>query len=141
MKFEFSIQDLPPKKDGANSMWRKHSELVRLGKLRIAAAAAFCGKMPLSKNIHLTLTVHIPTNTRLIGDLDNFVTGVLDGLQAAAKNTPWESHVFWSDPQFDHCRPNCCIAIKDDCEVLQINAGKVVGESEHAWYEVVLEGE
>jgi hypothetical protein len=142
LKVAFNVPDeLPPKKDGATSMWRKKSELVRIAKLRAAAAAACNGQRPLNRNIRLTLTVHIPENGRHIGDLDSFVAGVLDGLQGASRNTPWMNHPYWSEPLRAAYRPDRAIAIADDCEVVEISARKIVGLSQSAWYEVALEGE
>src|SRR5260221_12174048 len=40
MKIEFTVRDIPPKKDGANSMWSKNSEAPRIISLRKAALDA-----------------------------------------------------------------------------------------------------
>jgi len=75
---------LPPKKDGAISMWGKPAEAGRLVALRIAALQALGGLPPFERNMRLALKVHVgPTNDRRAGDLDNYVTGVCDGLMAA----------------------------------------------------------
>ena len=40
MKIAFMVMDQPPKKDGANSMWRKKSEVQHIVALRAAALEA-----------------------------------------------------------------------------------------------------
>ena len=132
---------LPPKKDGASSMWLKDLEIQRVVKLRLAAVQAFGQTPPLTNNIGLRLSVHLPQNSRAAGDLDNFVTGVCDALQAAAPRTPWANHATWSDPRFAAIRPDQVIGMIDDCEVVEITAKKIVGHAGEPWYEVVLTGE
>jgi hypothetical protein len=78
------IEGLPPKKDGANSMWNKPSEFERLITLRRAVCDAFNGDKPLHKDIQLRIRVHVGNmDPGQVGDLDNFITGVCDGLMAA----------------------------------------------------------
>ena len=78
--YQFEAKGLPPKKDGAKSLWGKPLEAKRLAALRQAALQALEGHPPLQSDIKLTLKLHIPINNRSIGDLDTFVTGVCDGL-------------------------------------------------------------
>jgi len=81
----FTVKGLPPKKDWANSMWNKGVEQPRLKALRVAAVEAMAGRPPLDGSLILRLVVHaLPEE----GDLDNFITGVCDGLMAAQRNTP-----------------------------------------------------
>ena len=81
---------VPPKKDGANSMWGKEDARTLLKALRIAAAEAMAGRKPFDEPVELELTVWTDSidatelwARRAGGDLDNFITGVCDGLQAA----------------------------------------------------------
>lgn len=135
MRFEFTVDGLPPKKDGANSMWGKASEAGSIRALRLAAAEALSGSGPLRQNIKLGLRIHVgPHRGRSVGDLDNFVTGVCDGLQPA-------------DPRSriaiefeEHIGPSVPVGIVDDCEVIAIDARKVTA-AEPLFYEVVLEGD
>lgn len=141
LKVEFEIRDdLPPKKDGANSMWRKPGEIERLIKLRAKAVEVFAGRLPLSESIHVGLSIHLASNSRTTGDLDNFITGVLDGLQAAAPGTPWHDMPRWNQPDAELCRPDRVVAIVDDCEVIEVTARKILDAASSAWYSVVLEG-
>jgi len=126
----FSVPGLPPKKDGANSMWRKHPEVDRLIALRLAAAGALGDRQPLDRGVKVTLVVHLVRNDRSMGDLDNMVTGVLDGLQRAHPNTPWDQEPKWHEPEHRHIQPDTWAAITDDVEVVEIVARKVVGDVE-----------
>ena len=137
--YRFEVEGLPPKKDGAQSMWGKPLEAQRLVALRQAALQALKGQPALQSNIKLTLKIHLPANDRSMGDLDTFITGVCDGLMG----TPYGGKL---DPLLDNKElesiyPTKTIAIVDDSEVVSIQAEKVIGESDQQWYEVVLEGE
>jgi hypothetical protein len=136
---EFKVTGhLPPKKDGANSMWNKPSERARLVALRQAAYAC-CGQEPvLSADIRLTVEIHCLARELLTaGDLDNFITGVCDGLMAAAGRTPVVS---WETPEFESIHPQKRIAISDDRHIVEISARKVASEDGTRWYRVLLQG-
>ena len=140
MPYQFEVKGLPPKKDGANSMWGKKLESERLVALRQAALKAFSGQPPLQSNIKLILKIHIPVNNRSIGDLDTFVSGVCDGLM---KRDP-KSELYeetWSNPEYQDVHPDKRIAIVDDSQVICIRAEKVIGDLNQQRYEVMLEGE
>ena len=139
-KISFQVQDIPPKKDGANSMWGKETEIPRLISLRRAALKAMDGRNSFNHNISLKLKFHCPSNKIFrVGDLDNFITGVCDGLQAAAPNAGGKT--IWAKEAPPEIQPNECIAIKDDCYVVQILAEKVGDSSEGYWYEIEIEGD
>lgn len=76
----FTVPGLPPKKDGASSMWRKPAEIPRIKALRLAAHQAMDGRGPLHQSIELRVLIFASPRD---GDLDNFITGIFDGLQAA----------------------------------------------------------
>jgi hypothetical protein len=139
-RIEFTVHgQLPPKKDGANSMWNKASEHMRLVELRTQAAMAWRNDAPLSENIQLTIEIHCPENElHSIGDLDNFITGVCDGLMAAAKRTPLGEP--WGVPTLEGIHPLKCIGIHDDRYVMSISARKLASENGERWYRVVVEG-
>ena len=136
MKVQFTVHGLPPKKDGANSMWGKREEAEKIRALRLEAAAAFAGRPPLRENIKLTLRAYVGSgNTRRTGDLDNFVTGICDGLQAADPRAKIAADFE------DHIRPTQAVGIDDDAQVIQIQATKVIEPVATPFYEVLLEGE
>ena len=132
--------DLPPKKDGANSMWGKPLEAERLVKLRKATLNALAGKQAFRRNIRLELEVYVGrTNSRSVGDLDNFVTGICDGLMAAHPLAALDA--MWTVDSMQDIHPRHTIAILDDSEVVSISAKKLTGKSEELWYRVTLGGE
>ena len=137
--YRFEVKGLPPKKDGAQSMWGKKLESERLVALRQAALRALKEQPPLESNIKLTLKIHLPHNDRSIGDLDTFVTGVCDGLMA----TPYGGKLdpIWANKELKNIHPTNTIAIDDDSQVVSIQAEKIIGGSIQQWYKVVLEGE
>lgn len=139
MKFHFKVQDLPPKKDGAQSMWGKPLEAKRLAALRQAALQVLKGHSPLQSNIKLTLKIHISVNNRSIGDLDTFVTGVCDGLMATSYGGKLDP--IWENEELEGIYPTETIAIDDDSQIVSIQAEKIIGDTDQPWYEVNLEGE
>ena len=137
---EFSVRgSLPPKKDGANSMWGKYSERERLIELRRAALQSLGSAEPFTADIRMTVEIycskqHIAT----IGDLDNFITGICDGLMAASRGTPVQAN--WQCTELEAIHPSKCIAIRDDREVIEITARKIAEESSEPRYRVILRG-
>jgi len=84
-KITISVAGIPPKKDGANSMWRKGSEMERVIALRLAASQSMHGHSLAQSWVHMSVRVYAnPTD----GDLDNFITGICDSLTAAHSRTP-----------------------------------------------------
>lgn len=139
-RVEFRVEnELPPKKDGANSMWAKPAEVPRLIALRRAAVVALAGRSPLRANISLELEVHCPAaQGQRHGDLDNFVAGVCDGLMAAVPKSRRDPR--WDEPEFAAVHPCKMIAMEDDDAVVAIIARKTTGAAS-PWYRVALEGE
>jgi len=137
---EFRVEGLPPKKDGANSMWGKCLESQRLVSLRRTALEKMGGRPPLKRDINLTLSVNVGAkNDRLVGDLDNFVTGICDGLMKMAPRCK-PCREIWDSPENGDVRPSIPIAIEDDSQVIGIRATKIVGGGSQ-FYDVTLEGE
>ena len=139
-RIQFQVaRELPPKKDGANSMWAKRAEVPRLIALRRAAFEALAGQPAFRSNISLELEVHCPQMPgRGGGDLDNFVTGVCDGLMAAAIGA--RSDPRWEVPGLESVHPSKTVAIEDDSAVVSINATKSADVAT-PWYRVCLQGE
>ena len=136
MKVSFTVRGLPPKKDGAKSMWAKPEEAPRIQALRLEAAKAFAGRPPLRNSIKLTLRAHAGSeNTRSTGDLDNFLTGICDGLQAADP----KAHIALDFEH--HIRPTLAVGIDNDAQVIEIQANKIIEPITAPFYKVVLEGE
>ena len=130
---------LPPKKDGANSMWNKDAEAPRLVALRHQALETLGGQPPFSWEIRLGISIYVGrSNTRTTGDLDNFIAGICDGLMKA----DWRAnqHELFSKPENASIHPLEAIAIDDDSQIVEIHAEKLTGEPEDQWYEVEIRG-
>lgn len=140
-QIEFRVDgDAPPKKDGANSMWAKRPEVLRLMLLRKAALEAMEGAGPFRTNISIKLEIHCPAERLArVGDLDNFIAGVCDGLMAAGPRIRRDTR--WMADELASINPDLAIAIEDDSEVCSIMAMKETSHDGSMWYRVILEGE
>jgi len=141
MHYKFSVSGFPPKKDGAQSMWGKPVEAKRLVALRTAAQNAIKENPPFRSKIKLNLTVHVGMKyDKTTGDLDNFITGVCDGLMKRDPRSKLHEET-WNNLEFRDVHPDTVIAIMDDSQVVNIQAEKIIGDTDQPWYEVILEGE
>jgi Holliday junction resolvase RusA-like endonuclease len=134
MKFLVQIDDLPPKKHSEKSMWSSDFEAERLIKLRKKVCEKLTDYKPLSKEIYLKLTVYIPENNKQKGDLDNFITGICDGLMRAHRNSKINKK-FDGEHDID---PRTVSFINDDSQVVQIIARKVVNPRIKPHYELEI---
>jgi len=114
MFVEFEVPGKPPKKDGANSMWRKDSEAQNIINLRIYARI---------------------NEIEGMGDLDNFITGVCDGLQRAHPNVMR----YINERILKECNPHQSIFVVDDAKVYDIRARKVPFDGEMYYWLKVFE--
>ncbi len=134
-RFSFQVQGLPPKKDGANSMWRKGTEMERLKALRVSAFEAMREIPVLSRKAWIWIVVHADARA---GDLDNFITGVCDGLMAAHPNTVIDGQLWVDVPAKVH--PNNAIALSDDSIVEKIRADRKPSRKGEEHYSVFVVG-
>jgi hypothetical protein len=136
LALELLVTGLPPKKDGANSMWRKPSEVPRIKALRLAAINALGHRdRPVPKGeVRLMLRLHAP---RSAGDLDNFITGVCDGLMGCNQRTPVVLGD-WADVP-ESARPYRALVYIDDGCVTRIEAERLPPGSRGIRYELRLE--
>lgn len=138
-KYQFKVDGYPPKKHGEKSMWSWDTESERLIALRKAALAGM-GHDKLESNISLSIRLHIKgKNTRYTGDLDNYITGICDGLMMAANSGVLNE--CWDSPEHQDIHPLQCSFIADDSEIIKIKAEKTFDNPESVWYEILLEGE
>ena len=135
--------ELPPKKGGELSMWGKPLEAKRLLALRRKALEALTS--PFTGPVRLTLSIHVGDRAPVFahagkngfGDLDTFVSGVCDGLMAAHRSAKIDPLFLKAENADIH--PRKVIAIRDDQQVMEIDAKKRIGPGNHCWYEVGLE--
>jgi hypothetical protein len=131
------IAGVPPKKDGANSMWRKPGERERLKALRIAVLDHFPdGPLSPDKSVGLELRVYAPASA---GDLDNFITGVCDGLQAAHPSLRRTINTAEWDDVPREARPDQPVLLYDDGSVDRVVAGRHPQGSAGPRYELVVD--
>ena len=134
MKLQLSLPGLPPKKDGANSMWRKGVEMKRLKTLRLVAYQEFNNHSMIESPIHLTLRVYsLPRQ----GDLDNFITGICDGLMAIHPLTPIDA-TDWEDLPLE-ARPHNKLVFKDDALIDRIEAQRFPPDGPEPRYQIELD--
>ncbi|MDP2924784.1 MAG: hypothetical protein Q8N99_00265 [Nanoarchaeota archaeon] len=128
------VNGLPPKKDGANSMWNKDLEADRLISLRNEALNKIINK-PLKKNLQLNLKIYLKINNKSQGDLDNFITGICDGLMRAHDR----AEISPKFNGFPKINPQSVNFIEDDYKILNINAKKIINRNlEKEYYELEI---
>lgn len=135
MRCEIEVEGLPPKKDGAASMWNKPVEIERIKRLREALCSRLNGATATtdaSVRLHVTIWAQ-----RHKGDLDNFITGICDAIQAAHGRTPVDPEV-WGDPA-DPAHPSRFVTIRDDCMIDSIRAERRDPGASPARYRLVIE--
>lgn len=144
MHIRFTVNGRPPKKHGEKSMWARDDEAPRIVSLREKALEV---RTKLGINdcfrtlVSLELRIFVPkSRLESIGDLDNFITGVCDGLQAAdSKVLPYLNRVF-SEPRREGIDPKKALVIENDSKVVSILAKKIeLDEGKEEYYDVVVE--
>ena len=148
MSIEFTVQNIPPKKDGANSMWSKDSEAPRIIALRKAAFdemqkagiyEPFQSPVRLEFTLFAALSHFSYESGNYIGDLDTFITGICDGLQAAHKNVQ-SAHPLFQSLQNSVMDFRHDLLIKNDAQVVSITAKKVpIDNQQQPFYKVIVE--
>ncbi len=104
------------------------------------AALAHMGRDKLGRNISLSIRLHIKgKNIRYTGDLDNYITGICDGLMMADKYAILNE--CWHRLECRDIHPLQCSFIADDSEIIKIYAEKILDNHEDVWYEILLEGD
>ena len=144
MRIEFTVTGYPPKKHGEKSMWAQgSSEAPRVACLREKAFEARLKAgftEPFDSLIALELSVFVPkSQLEPIGDLDSFIAGVCDGLQAAdPKVLPYlDGRLRELKGEAD---PRHALLIMNDAKVVSITARKVaLDERQNAHYVVAIE--
>lgn len=136
MIVKFKVQGKPPKKDGANSMWGKNSEAMNIVNLRKTA------KMkrnqlrigPFTGRVGIEFTIYAEEkDIESMGDLDNFITGICDGLQAANPRANMHETIL------KECDPYQPVLFYSDAKVFDIRAQKVPIVGKERYYELKVE--
>ncbi len=131
MSVEFKVQGKPPKKDGANSMWGKKSEAQNIVNLRKAAITARneLNITPFTGRVSIDLTIYADNAViESMGDLDNFITGICDGLQAA------DPRANMQDLVLNEGTPYQPVLYYSEAKVVNIQARKIPIENQGTHY-------
>jgi hypothetical protein len=137
MEIAFTVVGVPPRKDLAWSLWSEEGgQRPVVLKLRLAARAAMGDHGPLVGPITLRVEVHVPAaHLMTVGDLDNYVSGICDGLQRASGK--WADATL-PEPEWAGIQPCEACAIENDASVVSICARKLPDADKGTWYRVVL---
>ena len=121
-------------------MWGLDVEAPRIIGLRRATNQALLENGPFKFDIRLRIGLFLSEqdfNDINIGDLDNFISGICDALQAAPPNA--NIHESFADPRNHDVKPSLQVGIVNDRFVLSIVADRYrVQNKSH--YTVVLDG-
>ena len=145
MRIEFLVKgNLPPKKDGAKSMWAKDDEtpqfIVALREKALEARSKVGLNECFDSLVAIEFTLFVPkSQLESIGDLDNFIAGICDGLQAADKKV--EPHPIFNMPGREGIDPSQALLIENDAKVVSITAKKIAldEDNQELYYKVAVE--
>jgi hypothetical protein len=127
MRIAFAVDDRPPRKRGEKSMWARADEAPLVARLRREALKqrTKAGLTTCPRVRSLELTVYAPAGQlERIGDLDSFVSGVCDGLQAAAGRVLPFLHPVFLEPGNEDIHPRIPLLIDNDARLVRIVARK-----------------
>ena len=133
-KIQFSVKGIPPIKSSNQSIWSLDAQSERLAKLRLEALREK-KKQELTQvfNTRLSLEFEIFAplkDLNTIGDLDNMIGGVSDGLQAKPNNPNLITHDIFLKPEMQDISPEKPILYNDDSQIWMIFASKTEIEKE-----------
>jgi hypothetical protein len=143
MQIEFIVEGRPPKKHGEKSMWALDDEAPLIDLLRrkayearLRAGLRECFRCL----VGLEITVFVPeSRLETVGDLDNFIAGICDSLQAADANIPSLHPIFHELAEDNELHPRHPILIDNDAKVVSITGKKVaIDERQTIHYKVVV---
>ena len=103
-------------------MWRKAAEMPRIAALRREVHAKMPGLL-FASSVDMELEIRLPEGELFrAGDLDNFVTGVFDGLMAANGISSDEND--YATPEWAGVHPRDAVALEDDARIVSLVASK-----------------
>lgn len=125
-------------------MWARNDEAPRIASLREKALEA---RMKLRINdcfhslVSLELRIFVPeSRLETVGDLDNFITGVCDGLQAADSKVLPYLHEIFREPGREGMDPRKALLVENDSKIMSIIAKKLgLDEDQKEYYDVIVE--
>ena len=143
MSVSIPVTGIPPKKRSDTSLWNCESEVPKVIALRREARTRFGDRKPFTSRIRLRLSVFLTASefsSTQVGDLDNFVSGVCDALQAADPKASLDERFRLTENE--DVNPSKAIVIQNDRDVISIVADKfLASQGEPLHYTVVLDGD
>jgi hypothetical protein len=130
------ICGLPPKKNEAKSMWNNPREIDKLINLRKCAKETFAHVQPLGNQIRMSVQLNLSANSRIRGDLANYVGGICDALMAARCRDN-QLHSQWCKPELIDIHPSIPVAYIDDSQITAIDVVLAAGDDQ-PWYSIKL---
>ncbi|RZB28816.1 MAG: hypothetical protein AEth_01818 [Candidatus Argoarchaeum ethanivorans] len=142
-KYKFKVEGLVPPRNirrKSKSMWNNPTEVPRLIKLRKEARDALNRAQPLSRDIVLSIKIHLPRDYNKPGDLDNFVKGICDGLMKCPNHPMLKLDETFEKIEHKKIHPKTFAVIEDDEKIVKITATKAFEDIEEPFYEIAVEG-
>ena len=99
------------------------------------------GAAPLGRSVRVRFVLTLPAASAFACDLDDFVTGICDGLQRADPASSSVLGTRWHDPRLRDIHPTRFGAISDDREIVFIQAEKRFTDDDDPSYVVEISGE
>lgn len=129
MRIKVEVDERPPKKDGANSLWKTdEAEYVKRLREKINEEKKNMGITGSIKgSVKIKLIVYAPNIMneagcgRYVGDLDTFVAGVCDSIQPAGRG----AHINPILEECDEIGPKIPLVIADDSQIVYIISQKI----------------
>lgn len=129
--FRFRVEGLPPQKSEGRSVWWYTD---RMKSLRTSAFEASQGALLPEGAIHIAIKICAPIDD---GDLDNFISGVCDGLMAARRGTHIDL-TKWRDVP-EGALPHQSLIYRSDAWITRLEAERVIDQDNMRYYEVEIE--
>jgi Holliday junction resolvase RusA-like endonuclease len=142
-EIQFSVKGIPPIKSSNQSIWSLDAQAERLLKLRFEALRERKRQQitqvfdtPLSLEFEIFAPLK---DLNTIGDLDNMIGGICDGLQAKPNNPTLVPHDIFLKPEMQDISPEKPILYTDDSLIRKIFALKTEFEKEIYYTVTIIE--
>ena len=134
MKIKVRVDGRPPTKSKPTSLWRGKiaGRVLKLRRAILEKQQKLGVRGPFKSHVRMTLRVYAPNvdgqnQLPYVGDIDSLVAGVCDSIRAADNNMKKPNRVFEGH---DKVGPNKQLLIKDDSQVVEVDAKKIESEEE-----------
>jgi hypothetical protein len=131
-KVEFTVDGRPPRKFRGGSVWSSDDEAPLVKKLRehalqarndVLMYQAFDCPVRLDITIYAKNTLYYRDSHNYVGDIDGFVSGVLEALESL--NEQVIPHKIFEDSKMN---PKTAMLFENDAQVVEVHAKKIQSE-------------